>query len=54
MQGCLVSLVPRLPCPMGEDDLEQLLQILGPSITCAMFVVNQPFLSSFFLSGKDV
>ena len=52
MQGCLVSLVPILPSLMGEDDLEQLLQIIGPNIICAMFVVNQPFLPSFFFEWK--
>ena len=46
------SLIPRLPYPMGERWSRQLLKIFGPSITCTMFIVKQPFLSSSFLSKK--
>ena len=38
----LISLVPRLPRPMGKDGLEQLLQILGPGIKC-LFHLKRTF-----------
>ena len=30
----LSRFMPRLPCSMGKDGLEQLLQCLGPSVKC--------------------